>query len=63
MQMDAGLDTGDMIAMEHAPIGLTDTTGTLHDTLAALGGRMVVEALAKLAQDGKLATTPQLPRA
>jgi methionyl-tRNA formyltransferase len=59
MQMDAGLDTGDMIAMEHAPIGLTDTTGTLHDTLAALGGRMVVEALAKLAQDGKLAATPQ----
>ena len=59
MQMDAGLDTGDMIAMERVPIGLTDTTGTLHDTLAALGGRMVVEALAKLAQDGKLHATPQ----
>ncbi|NUE08363.1 methionyl-tRNA formyltransferase, partial [Escherichia coli] len=27
MQMDAGLDTGDMIAMERVPIGLTDTTG------------------------------------
>ncbi|MEF9385686.1 methionyl-tRNA formyltransferase [Ralstonia pseudosolanacearum] len=59
MQMDAGLDTGDMIAMEHVPIGLTDTTGTLHDTLAALGGRMVVEALARLAQDGSLPATPQ----
>ncbi|WP_413707405.1 methionyl-tRNA formyltransferase [Ralstonia sp. Ralssp110] len=59
MQMDAGLDTGDMIAMERVPIGLTDTTATLHDTLAALGGRMVVDALAKLAQDGKLAATPQ----
>jgi methionyl-tRNA formyltransferase len=57
--MDAGLDTCDMIAMERVPIGLTDTTGTLHDTLAALGGRMVVEALAKLAQDGKLHATPQ----
>ncbi|MHA6847619.1 methionyl-tRNA formyltransferase [Ralstonia syzygii] len=59
MQMDAGLDTGDMIAMEHVPIGLTDTTGTLHDTLAALGGRMVVEALARLAQHGGLPATPQ----
>ena len=60
MQMDAGLDTGDMISMEHAPIGLTDTTGTLHDTLAALGGRMVVEALTKLAQNGgKLPATQQ----
>ncbi|TIE74664.1 methionyl-tRNA formyltransferase, partial [Legionella pneumophila] len=59
MQLDAGLDTGDMIAMERVPIGLTDTTGTLHDTLAALGGRMVVEALAKLAQYGKLHATPQ----
>ncbi|GCB04880.1 methionyl-tRNA formyltransferase [Ralstonia sp. SET104] len=60
MQMDAGLDTGDMVAMERVPIGLTDTTGTLHDTLAALGGRMVVEALTKLAaQDSKLPATPQ----
>ncbi|MFX8055791.1 formyltransferase family protein, partial [Acinetobacter baumannii] len=60
MQMDAGLDTGDMISMERAPIGLADTTGTLHDTLAALGGRMVVEALTRLAQDGrKLPATPQ----
>ena len=59
MQMDAGLDTGDMIAMERVPIGPADTTGTLHDTLAALGGRMVVEALSRLARDGQLPATPQ----
>jgi len=45
MQMDAGLDTGDMLLAEKLPIGPHDTTGTLHDALAALGGRMVVEAL------------------
>lgn len=45
MQMDAGLDTGDMLLVEKLPIAGTDTTGTLHDKLAALGGRLVVEAL------------------
>jgi hypothetical protein len=40
MQMDAGLDTGDMLLVEKAlPIAPDDTTGTLHDKLAALGGR------------------------
>jgi methionyl-tRNA formyltransferase len=45
MQMDAGLDTGDMLLEERIAIGPQDTTATLHDRLAALGGRMVVEAL------------------
>ena len=45
MQMDAGLDTGDMLLEERVTIGPGDTTGSLHDQLAALGGRMVVEAL------------------
>jgi methionyl-tRNA formyltransferase len=45
MQMDAGLDTGDMLLAERLPIAPADTTGTLHDKLAALGGRMIVEAL------------------
>nr|WP_315209709.1 methionyl-tRNA formyltransferase [uncultured Albidiferax sp.] len=48
MQMDAGLDTGDMLLVESLPIAPTDTTGSLHDKLAALGGRMVVQALAQL---------------
>ncbi|MBA2962966.1 MULTISPECIES: methionyl-tRNA formyltransferase [Ramlibacter] len=58
MQMDAGLDTGDMLLVEPLPITPRDTTGTLHDTLAALGARLVVEALA-LAARGALARTPQ----
>ena len=45
MQMDAGLDTGDMLLAERIAIRPEDTTGTLHDRLAVLGGRLVVEAL------------------
>ncbi|NDP62007.1 methionyl-tRNA formyltransferase [Polaromonas sp.] len=45
MQMDAGLDTGDMLLVEKLGVQDTDTTGTLHDRLAALGGQMVVQAL------------------
>ncbi|QIL71155.1 methionyl-tRNA formyltransferase [Diaphorobacter sp. HDW4B] len=45
MQMDAGLDTGDMLLVEALPISGKDTTATLHDKLADLGGRMIVEAL------------------
>ena len=45
MQMDAGLDTGDMLRVEKQNIAPDDTTPTLHDKLAALGGRLVVEAL------------------
>ena len=45
MQMDAGLDTGDMLLVEHEPILADDTTGRLHDRLAALGARMIVRSL------------------
>ncbi len=45
MQMDAGLDTGDMLLVEAQNIAPHDTTSTLHDKLAVLGGRLVVEAL------------------
>jgi len=58
MQMDAGLDTGDMLLMERLPIGPGDTTGNLHDRLAELGGRLIVQALA-LAARGGLRPTPQ----
>ena len=49
MQMDAGLDTGDMLLIERAPILADDTTARLHDRLAALGARMVVQSLADAA--------------
>jgi methionyl-tRNA formyltransferase len=59
MQMDAGLDTGEMLLVAHEPIAPDDTTATLHDRLAQLGGRLVVEGLARL-QDGRgLSPTPQ----
>ena len=48
MRMEAGLDTGPVLLREATPIGPEDTTGTLHDRLAALGARLVVEALARL---------------
>ncbi len=52
MQMDAGLDTGDMLLIEALAINAGDTTATLHDRLAKLGGELIVRALAQ----------PQLPR-
>ena len=58
MQMDAGLDTGDMCVIERLPIAANDTTASLHDKLAVLGGRMIVEAL-ELAACGGLKRMPQ----
>lgn len=57
MQMDAGLDTGDMLLAESLDIG-DDNTARLHDRLAALGGRLVVQAL-RQAEAGTLVRTPQ----
>ena len=58
MQMDAGLDTGDMLLTERVAIEPDDTTARLHDRLAALGGRLIVEAL-ELAACGGLTPVPQ----
>lgn len=58
MQMDEGLDTGDMLLIAREPIAADDTTASLHDRLAALGGCMIVDALRQL-EAGQLAATPQ----
>jgi len=58
MQMDEGLDTGDMLLVEKLAIGPHETTASLHDRLAELGGRLIVEAL-ELAACGGLTHTPQ----
>ena len=58
MQMDAGLDTGDMCLVEALTIAADDTTASLHDKLADLGGRMIVEAL-EMSACGGLPRTPQ----
>lgn len=58
MQMDLGLDTGDMLRVQAEPIGCDDTTATLHDRLASLGGRLITEAL-DAASGGTAVRTPQ----
>jgi methionyl-tRNA formyltransferase len=58
MQMEEGLDTGPMLAMRRIPISPDDTTGSLHDKLADLGGTMIVETLQKL-QSGLITSNPQ----
>ena len=55
MQMDEGLDTGAMLLKATDPIGPDDSTGSLHDRLAALGARLIVEALHALPQGGLVA--------
>jgi methionyl-tRNA formyltransferase len=58
MQMELGLDTGPMLAIENIAITDEDSTGSLHDKLAALGGTMIVKALHQLEQ-GALPATVQ----
>ncbi len=58
MQMDAGLDTGDMLLVAREPISPSDTTGELHDRLARLGGKLIVEALHRL-NANELVPSPQ----
>ncbi len=58
MQMDAGLDTGDMLRVARLPIAPADTTATLHDQLALLGARLMEETL-QLAERGGLQPVTQ----
>ena len=58
MEMEEGLDTGPMLLIERIAIDADDTTASLHDKLAALGGEMIVTALQKKAA-GKLEAVPQ----
>jgi methionyl-tRNA formyltransferase len=58
MQMDEGLDTGAMLLVERAAIEALDTTGRLHDRLATIGARLIVDAVAA-AVAGTLEARPQ----
>ena len=58
MQMDAGLDTGDMLLWREVSIHADTTYGTLHDTLMETGAALLVETLEQLAA-GTLVRTPQ----
>ena len=54
MRMEEGLDTGPMLLAEAVPITPSTTTPELHDTLAAIGARLILRALAE-----NPAATPQ----
>ena len=58
MQMDAGIDTGDILYQREIGISPKDNYETLHDKLALLGGQAIVEALGLLEQ-GKLEPVKQ----
>jgi methionyl-tRNA formyltransferase len=45
MQMEAGLDTGPMLLRQSVPITTKTTTANLHDTLAAIGAKLILDAL------------------
>lgn len=48
MQMEAGLDTGPVLAEARTLIGPEDTTGDLHDRLAGMGAALIAEVLERL---------------
>ena len=50
MRMDIGMDTGDMLLQAKLPITDEDTTGTMFDKLAALGGSLLIDTLTGLEQ-------------
>ena len=52
MRMDAGLDTGPMLARREVQVADRETGGTLHDRLAALGGELMVDTLDAIAEHG-----------
>jgi methionyl-tRNA formyltransferase len=58
MRMDAGLDTGPVLARAKTAIAPEDDSGTLHDRLAQLGAGLIVEALTELAA-GRARPVPQ----
>ena len=60
MRMElGGLDTGPMLAQRAVGIGIDDTAATLHDELADLGGRLMVEVLQQIAEGNPPTPIPQ----
>ena len=58
MQMDAGLDTGELLLVQALPVGENDTAASLHDKLAVLGAELMIQALEQAAS-GTLKPVPQ----
>jgi methionyl-tRNA formyltransferase len=58
MQMDAGLDTGDMLLVRSTPITAEHNAARLHDELARIGAEAIVQAIEQLGR-GKITAIPQ----
>ena len=58
MQMDDGIDTGDMLEVSETEIGENETAGELFDRLAEMGGKLIVSTLSKI-EKGELTPIPQ----
>ncbi|NGZ66160.1 methionyl-tRNA formyltransferase [Vibrio aestuarianus subsp. cardii] len=56
MQMDIGLDTGDMLKIATLPIEATDTSASMYGKLAELGPQVLVDCIADIASDKAIAT-------
>lgn len=59
MNMDVGMDTGDMLKKASCPVLSNDTTGSLHDKLASLAVMPLIETLNQIAEKGILQGEPQ----
>lgn len=58
MQMDVGLDTGDMLLIEKTPISTEDTAQTIHDRLSTLGAKAMMQVISQL-ENGTANPIPQ----
>ena len=59
MQMDIGLDTGDVVSEHRYTIQLTDTANEVHDALMNLGAEAIVADLQQLKAEGRLKSVKQ----
>jgi len=59
MQMDAGLDTGDVVLMQELDIAKDETSASLHDRLAGMGSNLIVQTLNTLDAKQTLVRSPQ----
>ena len=59
MQMDVGLDTGDTVLVADLEIARDETSASLHDRLAQLGSKSIVDVLNSLDQAKDLSRVPQ----
>ena len=59
MQMDIGLDTGDVVSVHRYTIQLTDTANEVHDALMNLGAEAIVADLQQLKAEGRLKSVKQ----